>query len=244
MDDLAAIRPGCPSPTPAPPPAPARVKGGTVTLVAGGTCTVHADQRGDDEYAAAPRADDSFHVARTAQTIHFTRPDDTSMAAGTVRSPDRHVGAAVTVTVTSAASAGLHRRRRDRHAPRRRRMRAVARQDGDPRFAAAPDVTGTLTVLRDPAPVTVPAGAPPTAGVLDNSAGSATATGAAITLRGGGYKPARRWRWWCTPRRSASVRVHRRRRGLHPARRRPRGPRPGGHTLLAAGLAADNTPRC
>ncbi|WP_327001404.1 hypothetical protein OHA72_40665 [Dactylosporangium sp. NBC_01737] len=120
----------------------------------------------------------------------------------------------------------------------------VARQDGDRRFAAAPDVTATLTVLQDPVPVTVPAAAPPTAGGLRNAAGDATAAGAAITLHGGGYKPGTAVQVvvYSTPRRLGTAfagadgtftllvvvpeDLHR-----------------GGHTLLAAGLAADNTLR-
>ena len=48
------------------------VSGSTVSLVGGGTCTISANQAGNGSYAAAPQAQQSFTVARAAQTITIT----------------------------------------------------------------------------------------------------------------------------------------------------------------------------
>jgi hypothetical protein len=48
------------------------VSGSTVSLVGGGICTISANQAGNSSYAAAPQAQQSFTVARAAQTITVT----------------------------------------------------------------------------------------------------------------------------------------------------------------------------
>ena len=48
------------------------VSGSTVSLVGGGTCTISANQAGNGSYAPAPQAQQSFTVARAAQTITIT----------------------------------------------------------------------------------------------------------------------------------------------------------------------------
>ena len=48
------------------------VSGSTVSLVGGGTCTISANQTGNGSYAPAPQAQQSFTVARAAQTITIT----------------------------------------------------------------------------------------------------------------------------------------------------------------------------
>jgi RHS repeat-associated protein len=47
------------------------VSGNTVTIVAAGTCTIQASQAGNATYAAAPNVNQSFSVAKAAQTITF-----------------------------------------------------------------------------------------------------------------------------------------------------------------------------
>lgn len=47
------------------------VSGATVTMVAGGTCTIRASQSGDANYLAAANVDRSFTVAKANQTITF-----------------------------------------------------------------------------------------------------------------------------------------------------------------------------
>ncbi len=216
------------------------VEGYTVTPVAAGTCILRADQPGNRQWAPAPRVTRTVRIAPAAQTVAFTAPPPTAVSEGPVTltatatsglpvtyattSADICTVDGATVTLLAAGACAL-----------------VARQDGDRRFAAAPDVAATLTVLRDPAPVAVPAVAP-TVGGLRTAAG--TATGAAITVRGAGYKPG-------TP---VEVAVYSTPRRLGTAFAAADGTFAllvvvpmdldgGGHTLLAAGLAADNTPR-
>jgi hypothetical protein len=46
-------------------------QGATITIISAGTCTVQADQPGDDVYAAANTVTQSFAVTKLAQTISF-----------------------------------------------------------------------------------------------------------------------------------------------------------------------------
>ena len=71
------------------------VSGSTVSFVGAGTCTVLADQAGDDNYLAAPQATQSFAVGRGSQTISFT---STAPANATV--------SGTTYTVTATATSG------------------------------------------------------------------------------------------------------------------------------------------
>ncbi|MEV4514774.1 hypothetical protein AB0K00_38175 [Dactylosporangium sp. NPDC049525] len=219
------------------------VDGYTITPVTAGACIIRADQPGNGDWAPAPRVTRTVRIAPAVQRVTFPAPPPTAVSDGPV-------------TLTATATSGLPVAYRTSSAGTCTVDGAtvtllavgacalVARQDGDHRFAAAPDVTAVLTVLRDPVPVTVPAAAPPAAGTLRNAAGEATATGAAITLHGGGYKPGTAVEVvvYSTPQRLGTaftdaggaftllvvvpVDLDR-----------------GGHTLLAAGLAADNTLR-
>jgi hypothetical protein len=70
------------------------VSGATVTLAAAGTCTIHAVQPGNNDWAAAPPVNQSFPVTRGSQTITF----------GPL--PNQAFGAAP-FTVSATASSGL-----------------------------------------------------------------------------------------------------------------------------------------
>ena len=59
------------------------VAGSAVSLVAAGTCTVDADQAGDDTYASAPQVSQSFAVARTPQSITFAALPGAGVVGGT-----------------------------------------------------------------------------------------------------------------------------------------------------------------
>jgi hypothetical protein len=72
------------------------VSGSTVSLLGGGTCTIAADQAGNGSYAPAPQAQQSFTVARAAQTITIT---STPPAAVDKHSPP--------YTITATATSGL-----------------------------------------------------------------------------------------------------------------------------------------
>ncbi len=83
--------------------------GTTITLTAGGTCTVHADQPGDDLYAAAPVVGRSFTVTKLAQTITFTAPAATTVAHSpvvVVATASSHLAVTITTTTPSVCSAG------------------------------------------------------------------------------------------------------------------------------------------
>jgi hypothetical protein len=70
--------------------------GSTVTTAALGTCTIDANQEGNESYEAATQVQQSFTVARGAQTIEFTSAAPTSATVG-----------AASYEVTAAASSGL-----------------------------------------------------------------------------------------------------------------------------------------
>jgi hypothetical protein len=53
---------------------PATVSGSTLTITGAGSVTVRASQLGNANYAAAADADQTFSVAKAAQTISFTNP--------------------------------------------------------------------------------------------------------------------------------------------------------------------------
>ena len=72
------------------------IAGSTVSFLAAGTCVIDADQAGNANYAAAPQAQQSFGVGKSAQTITFT---STAPAAATV--------GGATYSVTATASSGL-----------------------------------------------------------------------------------------------------------------------------------------
>jgi hypothetical protein len=58
------------------------VTGALVTFVHAGSCTIDADQAGSTYYAAAPRAQQTFTVAKAAQTITFTSTAPTDVVLG------------------------------------------------------------------------------------------------------------------------------------------------------------------
>jgi FG-GAP-like repeat/Putative Ig domain/Beta-propeller repeat len=70
------------------------VAGGSVTIVATGTCTIAASQAGNPDFAAAPTVMQSFTVTRAAQTITFAPLSNQTLGV----SP---------FTVTATASSGL-----------------------------------------------------------------------------------------------------------------------------------------
>ena len=58
------------------------VAGSTATIGAAGTCTINADQPGDDNYNAAPQVQQSVAIAKADQTIDFTDPADQTFSVG------------------------------------------------------------------------------------------------------------------------------------------------------------------
>ncbi len=79
------------------------VSGTTVTAIAVGTCTIHADQAGNSSYAAAPTVTHSFNVAQATQAITFTQPSNTALTAGSV-TVSATADSGLTVTFSSATT--------------------------------------------------------------------------------------------------------------------------------------------
>lgn len=57
------------------------VSGTTATVLAGGTCSINADQAGNASYAAAPQVSQSFAISPASQSISFTDPADRAFVA-------------------------------------------------------------------------------------------------------------------------------------------------------------------
>jgi hypothetical protein len=72
------------------------VSGSTVSLIGGGTCTIDGNQAGNGSYQAAAQVQQSFTIARLAQTIAFTST-----------APAAAINGGSAYTVTATASSGL-----------------------------------------------------------------------------------------------------------------------------------------
>ena len=72
------------------------IAGSTVSFIGAGTCVIDADQAGNANYNAAPRAQQTFAVGKGSQTISFTSTAPANAVVG---------GAAYTVAAT--ATSGL-----------------------------------------------------------------------------------------------------------------------------------------
>lgn len=85
------------------------IAGGAVSFTGVGTCTIDADQAGDDDYLAAPQAQQSFAVAPAPQTVAFTSsaPTDAKVGNGTY-TPTATASSGLPVSLSiDAASAGV-----------------------------------------------------------------------------------------------------------------------------------------
>lgn len=84
-------------------PSVCTVSGGTVTAVAAGTCTLEADQAGNDTWAAAPQVARSLTVAKKPQTITVTQPADLPAESVFDLGPRASSGLPVTMVSTTTA---------------------------------------------------------------------------------------------------------------------------------------------
>ena len=89
------------------------VAGRTVTTRAAGACAITASQAGDDRYAPARDAAQSFRVGRAAQTITFTPPDGTALGRPVTLSASASLRAGR--VLPHGHSGGVHSFRRHRH---------------------------------------------------------------------------------------------------------------------------------
>ena len=123
------------------------VSGATVTIVAGGTCTIQASQGGDANFNAAASVNRSFTVSKLSQTITFNGPGGSTYGAlpvaisayassglpvsfSSLTTPACTVSGS-TVTIVAAGTCTIQ-----------------AKQAGDATYAAAPNVNQSFTVAK------------------------------------------------------------------------------------------------
>jgi len=132
------------------------VSGATVTLLAIGTCTVQADQAGNNIYAPAPSIGQSFVVTADAQTITFGTISSQLVGAQLTLSATASSGLQVTYSA-STASAGICT-----VAGPTVTMVAIgtctiqANQAGNITYAAAPEVSQSFAVLGETQTIVFP----------------------------------------------------------------------------------------
>jgi hypothetical protein len=135
------------------------IAGGVISFPDSGTCVVNFDQAGNGNWSPAPQEVQTLTVASTGttpQTIAFTAP-------GTATYGDPNVPlvasatSGLTVTLVSQDAEICEVSGTDAVIKGAGACHIVATQAGDPTYAAAPDVTRTLTV--DPRAITVTAAA-------------------------------------------------------------------------------------
>lgn len=82
--------------------------GGALTFVATGTCTIHADQAGDNAFLAAPTVAQSFTVNPAAQTIAFTSTPPAAPIVGGAYTAAATASSGLTVafSIDAASTAG------------------------------------------------------------------------------------------------------------------------------------------
>jgi outer membrane autotransporter protein len=130
-------------------PAVCTVAGSVVTTVAAGTCSVHADQAGNDIYSAATRVTRSFAVGKAANSVAFTtsapsraqtggsyQPQASALSGRTpVISVDPSSGAACSISggVVSFGSPGT--------------CKLIATDMGDERYGAADSATQSFAIV-------------------------------------------------------------------------------------------------
>jgi hypothetical protein len=136
------------------------VSGTEATVVKAGTCTITANQAGDDNYNAATQVSQSFEIGKVAQEISFTDPADTSYA------PNKKVALSATggaspnpVTFASTTSAVCTVSGTEATVVKAGTCTITASQAGDGNYSAATDVIQSFTIgkatqtltLNDPA---------------------------------------------------------------------------------------------
>ena len=178
------------------------VSAATVTIIIAGTCTIQAQQAGNGNYNAAPNVNQSFTIAKAAQTITFANPGgktygtapftvSATASSGLTVSFVSTTTAICTVSVTTVTivAAGTCTLR--------------AQQAGNGNYNAATSVSQTLTVAKatqtitfgamtglrfdqTPAPLSATASSGLTVAFTSTTATICTVSGTAITLKAAG----------------------------------------------------------
>jgi hypothetical protein len=123
------------------------VSGSTVTLVAHGTCSIEANQAGNNDYAAATAVTRSFLVGKESQTITFANPGTQTVGTPLTLSATASSGLAVsfTSTTTTVCTVSGSTATFVAHGT----CTIEANQAGDADFAAATAVTRSFAVAAD-----------------------------------------------------------------------------------------------
>jgi hypothetical protein len=122
--------------------------GTTITLVKAGTCTVQANQAGNNVYVPAPAVARSFTVTQTAQAITFSQPANKALAQSPVTvsatATSKLVVTFTTTTPTVCTAGGTNGT--SIKLLKLGTCTVVANQAGNATYAAAPAVTRSFSV--------------------------------------------------------------------------------------------------
>ena len=130
------------------------VADGAVVALLPGTCTVAADQAGNEEYDAAPQVTKSFEVSAIAQTITFEPMDDVVFG-DDVADADATADSGLPVTITSSTPQVCSVDGTDVVALMAGTCTLVASQDGDATHAAAEPVEASFDISKADQTVTL-----------------------------------------------------------------------------------------
>jgi len=130
------------------------VAGSTVTIVSAGTCTLAADQAGDDNWAAAPQVTQNVAIGQGTQTITFADPG--AQAVGTPLALSATASSGLTVSFAATGDCSLSGGTVSFASPGT--CTVTASQAGDTNWAAAADVARSFAVAQRSRSVAVPGG--------------------------------------------------------------------------------------
>ncbi len=157
------------------------ISGTTVTIVAAGTCTIRASQAGNAAYAPAPSVNQSFAVAKAAQTITFAAPaGKTYGAAPFVVSGSASSGLPVTFASTTPAVCPLAGATVTLVAAGTCAIQAV--QAGNGNYNAAASVTRSFAIAKAAQTITFTAPAGKSYGAAPFALSASTSSGLAVVF--------------------------------------------------------------
>ncbi len=153
---------------------------GQLHVVAAGSCTIQADQAGDDYYNAAPQVERTFTIAKADQTIDFTAP--TGVRYG---DPDSDLGATASsglaVDYTSQTTGVCTIVAGQLHVVSAGSCTIQADQAGDDNYNAAPQVERTFTIAKADQTIDFTAPSGVRYGDPDSDLGATASSGLAVT---------------------------------------------------------------
>jgi hypothetical protein len=146
-------------------PSVCTVSGSTVSFVAGGACTVLADQAGNAAYAPAAQASQSFTVTKAAQTITITSAAPTNASGGGTYTITATASSGLAVAFSSGTAAVCTVSGSTVTLVGSGSCTVLADQPGNAAYAAAAQRSQTFTVARTAQTVTITSTAPTNAAV-------------------------------------------------------------------------------